>query len=77
MRAVRSQSPGSARGLLAADGIPRYHLDNPYWKTFDPYVKPLLEGEMDLRRYNEIDAISPVKVEQDPELWKAVEKHQS
>lgn len=56
--------------------ISRYHLDNPYWKTFDPYVKPLLEGDMDLRRYNEIDSDKEVKVEQDPELWKAITKHQ-
>ena len=27
---------------------------NPYWKTFNPYVEPLLEKEMDLRRFNEL-----------------------
>lgn len=32
-----------------------YHLNNPYWKTFDPYVIPLLEREMDLRRFEELD----------------------
>lgn len=31
-----------------------YHLNNPYWKTFDPYVIPLLEKEMDLRRFEEL-----------------------
>jgi quinol monooxygenase YgiN len=31
-----------------------YHLNNPYWKTFDPYVIPLLEREMDLRRFEEL-----------------------
>lgn len=32
----------------------KYHLENPYWKTFDPYVKPLLEAPgMDLRRFEE------------------------
>jgi len=41
----------------------KYHLDNPYWKTFDPYVKPLLEGEMDLRRFEELDTSQEVKVE--------------
>jgi hypothetical protein len=51
---------------LTAD---RYHLENPYWKTFDPYVIPLLEGDMDLRRYNEIDASHEVRVDQDPALW--------
>jgi hypothetical protein len=25
-----------------------YHLNNPYWKTFDPYVKPLLDQPMDM-----------------------------
>ncbi|KAF2677489.1 hypothetical protein K458DRAFT_436606 [Lentithecium fluviatile CBS 122367] len=33
----------------------KYHLENPYWKTFDPYVNPLLEKPMDLRRLNELD----------------------
>ncbi|KAH8725487.1 hypothetical protein GQ44DRAFT_615721 [Phaeosphaeriaceae sp. PMI808] len=32
-----------------------YHLNNPYWKTFDPYVIPLLEKPMDLRRFEELD----------------------
>jgi hypothetical protein len=32
-----------------------YHLNNPYWKTFDPYVNPLLEKPMDLRRLEELD----------------------
>ncbi|KAF2114005.1 hypothetical protein BDV96DRAFT_495126 [Lophiotrema nucula] len=32
-----------------------YHLNNPYWKTFDPYVNPLLDEPMDLRRFNELD----------------------
>ncbi|KAJ3117096.1 hypothetical protein HK100_000896 [Physocladia obscura] len=36
----------------------QYHLNNPYWKTFDPYVIPLLDKPMDLRRFNELD--SPV-----------------
>ncbi|CDZ98036.1 Dimeric alpha-beta barrel [Phaffia rhodozyma] len=31
----------------------KYHLENPYWKTFDPYVIPLLDGDMDLTRWNE------------------------
>jgi len=26
-----------------------------YWKTFDPYVNPLLEKPMDLRRLEELD----------------------
>jgi len=41
----------------------KYHLENPYWKTFDPYVKPLLEGEMDLRRFEELDTSKDVIVE--------------
>ncbi|KAI5278291.1 hypothetical protein KEM54_004695 [Ascosphaera aggregata] len=32
----------------------KYHLENPYWKTFDPYVIPLLEKDMDLRRFEEL-----------------------
>jgi len=40
-----------------------YHLNNPYWKTFDPYVKPLLEGNMDLRRFEELDTSKDVVVE--------------
>ena len=41
----------------------KYHLENPYWKTFDPYVKPLLEGEMDLQRHEELDTSKDVVVE--------------
>jgi quinol monooxygenase YgiN len=33
----------------------QYHLNNPYWKTFDPYVMPLLDAPMDLRRLEEMD----------------------
>jgi quinol monooxygenase YgiN len=32
----------------------KYHLENPYWKTFDPFVVPLLEKPMDLRRFEEL-----------------------
>ena len=27
----------------AHESSQQYHLSNPYWKTFDPYVLPLLE----------------------------------
>lgn len=48
----------------------QYHLNNPYvrpqtlsishadnlqWKTFDPYVLPLLDAPMDLRRLEEME----------------------
>lgn len=39
----------------------QYHLENPYWKTFDPYVIPLLEKPMDLRRFEELDTSEVVK----------------
>lgn len=39
----------------------KYHLENPYWKTFDPYVIPLLERDMDLRRLEEMDTSAPAK----------------
>jgi quinol monooxygenase YgiN len=41
----------------------KYHLENPYWKTFDPYVIPLLDGPMDLRRFEELDTTQEVKVD--------------
>ena len=53
----------------------KYHLENPYWKTFDPFVKPLLEGEMDLRRYEELDTSKEVKVESN-ETHKITERYQ-
>ncbi|KGB76971.1 hypothetical protein I307_04104 [Cryptococcus deuterogattii 99/473] len=31
----------------------QYHLGNPYWKTFDPYVVPRLVKPMDLTRWEE------------------------
>ncbi|KAJ3351835.1 trifunctional histidinol dehydrogenase [Entophlyctis luteolus] len=38
----------------------QYHLGNPYWQTFDPYVIPLLDRPMDLRRFNELEGEVPV-----------------
>lgn len=55
----------------------RYHLENPYWQTFDKYVIPLLDREMDLRRYNELDTSKEVKVENDESLWAKVKEHQT
>ncbi|EHL03073.1 hypothetical protein M7I_1047 [Glarea lozoyensis 74030] len=40
----------------------KYHLENPYWKTFDPYVIPLLDKGMDLRRHEELDTSQDVEV---------------
>ena len=40
----------------------KYHLENPYWKTFDPYVVPLLDKGMDLRRHEELDTSKDVVV---------------
>lgn len=40
-----------------------YHLNNPYWKTFDPYVVPLLAEPMDLRRAEELDTSKEVTVD--------------
>ena len=55
----------------------RYHLENPYWQTFDKYVIPLLDRDMDLRRLNELDTTKEVRVEQDADLWKKVKEHQT
>jgi hypothetical protein len=56
----------------------KYHLENPYWQTFDKYVIPLLAKDMDLRRLNELvdEKSEQVRVEQDPKLWEEVKKHQ-
>lgn len=32
----------------------QFHLNNPYWKTFDPYVLPLLDGPIELSRHEEL-----------------------
>ncbi|KAJ7481740.1 hypothetical protein FB451DRAFT_1237010 [Mycena latifolia] len=34
----------------------KYHVANPFFKTFGEYVGPLLAKPMDLRRFNEIPA---------------------
>lgn len=47
----------------AAAQSQKYHLENPYWKTFNPYVEPLLEGTFDLRRAEELDTSKDVVVE--------------
>lgn len=61
------------------DQSQKYHLENPYWQTFDKYVIPLLAKDMDLRRLNELvdDESEQVRVEQDPKLWEEVKKHQT
>ncbi|KAJ3232679.1 hypothetical protein HDU81_002781 [Chytriomyces hyalinus] len=41
----------------------QYHLGNPYWKTFDPYVMPLLDRPMDLRRFHELDTSNEVMLQ--------------
>lgn len=69
----------------------KYHLNNPYWQTFDNFVKPLLERPMDLRRLEEllpkdvgfarrgsiVKQLEHHKVETDDEMWKKVDSHQS
>ncbi|KAL4923318.1 putative quinol monooxygenase [Aspergillus undulatus] len=37
------------------EGSQKYHLENPDWQTFDPCVIPLLEKDMDLQRFGEIE----------------------
>ncbi|GAA5884479.1 hypothetical protein JCM16303_005100 [Sporobolomyces ruberrimus] len=32
----------------------KYHLENPYWATFDPAVEPWLVEPIALGRYNEL-----------------------
>ncbi|KAK2624243.1 hypothetical protein QTJ16_006193 [Diplocarpon rosae] len=44
------------------EGSQKYHLENPYWLTFDPYVIPLLDKKMDLRRHVELDTSKDVEV---------------
>jgi quinol monooxygenase YgiN len=48
--------------LLIVSQSQKYHLENPYWKTFDPYVVPLLDKPMDLRRHEELDTSKDVEV---------------
>ena len=76
----RAQQPSieDARGRCQVLTIAaQYHLENPYWQTFDPYVKPLLDRDMDLRRYNELDTSKAVRVEKDDGLWGKVKEHQT
>jgi hypothetical protein len=66
-----------ARLAKSNSNFHRYHLENPYWQTFDKYVIPLLAKDMDLRRLNELDASKEIRVEQDAGLWEQVKKHQT
>ncbi|KAJ9660550.1 hypothetical protein H2198_002487 [Neophaeococcomyces mojaviensis] len=38
------------------------HLENPYWKTFDPYVVPLLDKPIEILRHEELDTSKDVEV---------------
>ncbi|KAI2640305.1 hypothetical protein GGS21DRAFT_411678 [Xylaria nigripes] len=32
----------------------KYHLENPYWKAFEAFIVPLLEGAPSVQRFNEL-----------------------
>lgn len=56
MRSVHDERDFTIVERYERESSQKYHLENPYWKTFDPYIVPLLEGgKMDLRRYEELD----------------------
>ncbi|KAF1915792.1 hypothetical protein BDU57DRAFT_515516 [Ampelomyces quisqualis] len=46
---------GRADAWCVSSQSQEFHLGNPYWKTFDPFVEPLLERPMDLRRFVELE----------------------
>lgn len=61
----------------ACEQSQKFHLENPYWQTFDKYVVPLLSQPIELRRFNELDTTSKeVKVETDKKMWEETEKYQ-
>nr|POE69096.1 hypothetical protein CFP56_72803 [Quercus suber] len=78
---MQSESDSRAFTIVeryAHESSQKFHLENPYWQTFDKYVIPLLAKDMDLRRSNELDTSSKeVRVETDEQMWAAVKKHQS
>ncbi|MCJ1411743.1 hypothetical protein MMC19_005835 [Ptychographa xylographoides] len=39
---------------FAQESSQQYHLSNPYWKTFDPYVVPLLVRPIEVLRHEEL-----------------------
>jgi len=44
------------------EGSQKYHLKNPYWKTFNPYVEPLLAKAIEILRHEELDTSKDVEV---------------
>ncbi|KAI0913988.1 hypothetical protein F4824DRAFT_446228 [Ustulina deusta] len=54
MQSVRDPQDFTIVERYENEGSQKYHLENPYWKTFDPFVVPLLEKPMDLRRFEEL-----------------------
>ncbi|PSK53794.1 hypothetical protein C1H76_1950 [Elsinoe australis] len=68
------------------------HMENPYWSRFNDYFIPLIVDPMDLRRYDELlpqgagaesrkfgSGVIPddKKVDEEPEVWKKIDKYQS
>ena len=41
----------------------KYHLANPYQKTFDPWVMPFLAKPIEVLRHEELDTSKDVEVE--------------
>jgi hypothetical protein len=48
--------------MLTASQSQKYHLENPYWATFNPYVEPLLAKPIEILRHEELDTSKDVEV---------------
>ncbi|KAI1338815.1 hypothetical protein F5Y15DRAFT_98625 [Xylariaceae sp. FL0016] len=57
MQSVHDKQDFTIVERYAQESSQKYHLENPYWKTFDPFVVPLLEKPMDLRRFEELKPV--------------------
>ncbi|MCJ1381885.1 hypothetical protein MMC17_004997 [Xylographa soralifera] len=45
------------------EGSQKYHLANPYQKTFDPWVMPFLAKPIEVLRHEELDTSKDVEIE--------------
>ncbi|MCJ1442733.1 MAG: hypothetical protein MMC23_003230 [Stictis urceolatum] len=62
MQDVRDERKFTIVERFEKESSQTYHLENPYWKTFNPYVEPLLAKPIEILRHEELDTSKDVEV---------------
>ncbi|KAI9789391.1 MAG: hypothetical protein M1816_006051 [Peltula sp. TS41687] len=55
MRDISDPNAFTVVERYVAESSQQFHLGNPFWRTFNPYVDPLLDRAIELKRFHELD----------------------